>query len=120
MDSTDTEYTACLETLSIWVKKKKEELYDLNIKSPKNTEKVLEEFTQACEKVGNGLLKDLNSENQKNLQEIGWPSELMECIKRSDIRTVLCNEIENWFIRFPFVKSKLHLEELERENAGIR
>ena len=43
----------------------------------------------------------------------------MECIKDLNIRTVILDRIESWFVRYPFVKSKLHMEELARENAGV-
>ncbi len=116
----DTEYDECLQKLAVWAKTKKEEIYEQNIKSPKNGESVLELFSNACRAVGNSLVLNLNSENSKNLRELGWPEDLMECMRQPDVRTILCDQVENWFIRFPFVRSRLHLEELERENSGLR
>jgi hypothetical protein len=116
----DTEYDDCLQKLANWAKAKKDELYEANIKSPTNREAVLETFTRACRQVGQDLVTNLNAENDRNLRGLGWPDELMECMKQPDIRTILCDQVENWFIRFPFVKSRLHLEELERENSGLR
>lgn len=116
----DEEYDACLKVLAEWAKVKKSELYDQNIKSPANREDVLEGFARACKNMGSMLIQNLNSENAETLTVLGWPPELMECMKRSDVRTVLCDEVEQWFIRYPFVKSRLHLEELERENAGLQ
>ena len=114
------DYDECLEHLAKWIKTKKDKLYDENIKSPANREEVLEEFVQACRILGRDLLRNLNAENAANLKELGWPPELMECIRQPDIRTVICDEVENWLMRYPFVRSRLHLEELERENSGLR
>lgn len=115
----DDEYTKCLTVLAAWVKTKKNELYDKNIKSPANQENVLANFEKECGLLGELLLQNLNSENEDTLRKLGWPEDLMECIKHPDVRWVLCDEVENWFIRYPFVRSKLHLEEMERENAGV-
>lgn len=115
----DDEYAKCLTVLASWVKEKKNELYDKNIKSPANQENVLSDYAKQCGLLGEVLLQNLNTENDDNLRKLGWPEDLMECIKRPDVRIVLCDEVENWFIRYPFVRSRLHLEEMERENAGV-
>ncbi len=117
--SKDTEYDECLQKLADWVKQKKDELYDRNIKSPSNQEAVLDSFIKACNDIGEKLVRNLNAENDSNLKELGWPEDLMSCMKQPDIRTILCDQVEHWFIRFPFVKSRLHLEELQRENGGL-
>ena len=41
------------------------------------------------------------------------------CILDLSIRTVLLDRIEDWLLTYPYVRSRLHLNELERENTGI-
>jgi len=109
----------CVKMLDQWIKEKKNTVYDENIKGPNNQQDVLENYTNILEIFANKLISAIEKEDTKILNELEWPDDLMECIKDMNIRTVILDRIESWFVRYPFVKSKLHLEELARENAGV-
>lgn len=109
----------CVASLDEWIKGKKNTFYDQNIRGPNNEQDVLENYTYALEIFANNLIHAIEYEDINNLNELQWPADLMECIKDMNIRTVMIDRIDHWLIRYPFVKSKLHLEELARENAGL-
>ena len=109
----------CVASLDEWIKEKKNTFYDENIRGPNNEQAVLENYTNALEFFAHTLIRAIEYEDIKSLNEFQWPADLMECIKDLNIRTVMLDRIDYWFIRYPFVKSKLHLEELARENAGL-
>jgi len=114
-----SEPDACVEALDTWIKEKKNTVYDENIKGPNNQQDVLENYTNVLELFARNLMRAIEHEDMNVLSELRWPDDLMECIKDMNIRTVILDRLEKWFIRYPFVRSKLHLEELARENAGI-
>lgn len=109
----------CVASLDEWIKEKKDGIYGENIKGPNNDQGVLESYTNALEIFAHNLIHAIEYEDINILNELQWPDDLMECIKDMNIRTVMVDRIDHWFIRYPFVKSKLHLEELARENAGV-
>jgi len=109
----------CVKLLDEWIKQKKNIVYDENIKGPNNRQDVLENYTNVLEIFASKLITAIEKEDTKILNDLQWPDDLMECIKDMNIRTVILDRIESWFVRYPFVKSKLHLEELARENAGV-
>jgi hypothetical protein len=109
----------CVKLLDEWIKQKKNIVYDENIKGPNNRQDVLENYTNVLEIFASKLITAIEKEDTKILNDLEWPDDLMECIKDMNIRTVILDRIESWFVRYPFVKSKLHLEELARENAGV-
>lgn len=109
----------CIEVLDEWIKTTKNVIYDENIKGPNNQQGVLEAYTGSLEQFANKLIRAIESENIKVLTGLGLPDDLMKCIRDLNTRTVITYRIEHWFIRYPFVKSKLHINELEAENAGV-
>ena len=108
-----------VEILDKWVQSEKNAIYDENIKGPNNSEDVLENYIQMLERFAVNLIKAIESEHIINLHDLNWPNELIDPVKDLGIRTMLTDRIELWCIRYPFVKSKLHINELEAENAGI-
>ena len=109
----------CVASLDKWVKMKKNTIYDANIRGPSNKQDVLENYTSVLETFALELIHNIQTENYKELDSMNWPDDLMECIKDMNIRTVIMERIDKWFIRYPFVKSKLHLDELYRENTSM-
>jgi hypothetical protein len=109
----------CIEVLDKWIQSEKNTIYDENIKGPENSQEVLSIYMESLESFGKRLLSAIVREDIDVLQDFAWPDELLECIKDLEIRTVIMDRIEHWFIRYPFVKSKLHINELAAENAGL-
>ena len=115
----DSEPDECLEVLDEWLKSEKAAIYDENIKGPDNSQEVLNAYIESLESFGKRLLWAIEHEAFDDLQELNWPDELLDCIKDMNIRTVITDRIESWFLRYHFVKSKLHINELAAENAGV-
>ena len=109
----------CIESLDEWIISNKNMIYDENIKSPNNSQEVLENYTNTLETFANKLIRAINREDEDILSELGWPQELLVCIKDLSVRAIIVYRVEHWFIRYPFIKSKFHLNELEAENAGV-
>jgi hypothetical protein len=109
----------CIKSLDEWIKTKKTGVYDENIKGPNNDQLVLQSYTDALENLGEKLILAIEREDTETLIDLQWPDDLMNCIKDLNIRTVIVDRIECWFIRYPFIRSKMHLEEMSRENAGV-
>ena len=109
----------CIEALDKWIQSEKNTIYDENIKSPDNSQEVLNAYIESLESFGKRLLWAIEHEDLDDLRELNWPNELLDCIKDMNIRTVITDRIESWFLRYHFVKSKLHINELAAENAGV-
>ena len=109
----------CLECLDEWLKKNKDRIYDETIKDHENSQVSLVNYKDSLKLLYKKLIDAIESEDTTILKDIEWPDQLMECIKDMNIRTVITYRIEHWLYRFPFVKSKLHLNELEKENVGV-
>jgi len=109
----------CIAELDKWIKTIKDDIYNNNIKGPSNDQAVLTNYMNDLEIFANNLNRQIKAENMSELNTMNWPESLMECIKDMNKRIVILDRIEHWCIRYPFVRSKLHLEELARENAGV-
>jgi len=109
----------CIAELDKWIKNIKDKIYNDNIKGPNNNQDVLTNYINELEVFANNLNREIKAENTAELNTMKWPESLMECIKDMNMRIVILDRIEYWCIRYPFVRSKLHLEELARENAGV-
>jgi len=109
----------CIAELDAWIKVMKDDIYNNNIKGPSNDQGVLTNYINDLEVFANRLNREIKAENSGELNTMKWPESLMECIKDMNKRIVILDRIEHWCIRYPFVRSKLHLEELARENAGV-
>jgi hypothetical protein len=119
MNSGTKEPEECLDFLGKWIKTQKDMIYDENIKSPSNDQNVLANYEAVLEGFAFKIVSAIERENTQSLEALGWPPELMECIRDPNTKIIILNEIEQWLIRFPFVKTRKHLEELEKEYAGI-
>jgi hypothetical protein len=109
----------CLLVLSEWIKHHKNNVYDENIKDTENDSKCLSEYTGALEDLYTVVCRAILKEDIDTLIELKWPETIIDCIRDPNTKIIILNEIEQWFLRFPFVKSKQHLRELENENAGL-
>lgn len=119
MDNAMKEPEECLAALGEWIKLQKDKIYDENIKSPTNDQNVLANYEDVLEGFAFKIVSAIEQENRQVLQSFDWPETLMECIRDPNTKIIVLNEIEQWLIRFPYVKTRKHLEELEKEYAGI-
>ena len=109
----------CLMELDKWIKEQKDIIYNDNIKSPKNDENDIINYTNKVQDYGKKIIRAIEKEDTETLTKLEWPTTLMSCILDLTIRTVLLDRIEDWLLTYPYVRSRLHLNELERENTGI-
>lgn len=109
---------ACLVHLDKWIVSKKNSLYEEHVKAD-NDANELQLYSDSLESFAEDLIKAIEKELFDELKNLGWPEELMECIKDVGIRVDIIDHIDSWLIRYPFNRSKIHIKELERENAGL-
>jgi len=119
MSDSDTETNECIQILDRWIREKRDDIYNKNIKGPDNSQKVLETYTCSLSNFGNELIRAITTENKDELNKLDWPNELMECIRNVNVRVDIVDRIEHWCITYPFVKSPVHMKELTAENAGV-
>jgi hypothetical protein len=117
IEMSDTE--ECLNSLDAWLKIYKNKIYDENIKGDENSKQVLLKYKYSLSDFSEILIDAIENEDIEKLKIIGWPEDLMECVKDMRIRPDLIYKIQHWFVQYPFIKSKIHLQEIEKQNAGI-
>jgi hypothetical protein len=113
----DTE--ECLNSLDEWLKTNKNRIYDENINGHENSKQVLLDYKYSLSDFSEILINAIENEDIEKLKIVGWPNDLMECIKDMRTRPDLIYRIHHWFVQYPFVRSKLHLEEVAKQNAGV-
>lgn len=109
----------CLVILDNWLVSEKKKFYKKHIITD-NDENELQKYSDSLEKFGDDIINAIEKESYKILNQLGWPEELMKCIKDLSIRVDIINDITSSFIRFPFNRSEIHRKELLRENAGLQ
>jgi len=119
MSDTVSDTEECLNSLDTWLKIYKNKIYDENIKGHENSKQVLLKYKYSLSDFSEILITAIENEDIEKLTIIGWPDDLMECIKDMRIRPDLIYKIQHWFVQYPFIKSKIHLQEIEKQNAGI-
>lgn len=119
MSSPDTD--EFLKPLDIWIQSQKDEIYDSNITNhPNGNSSHLLSYRNALEGLAHKLIRAIDNEDSDTLLAMGWSQDLVESIRDMNMRTDILDRIECWFVRYPFVKSRIHLEELRNENAGLQ
>jgi hypothetical protein len=109
----------CLNGLDDWITSQKNHIYDINIKNSSTKNNVLLDYTNALEEFAFKLSRAIQKEEINTLVSMGWPNTLIECLKDSFTKTLILDEINQWFVTFPFVKSRMHLKELEESYRGV-
>ena len=109
----------CLDILKAWLIEQKNRIYSENIKLD-NDANELQGYGDSLHDLAKDLIKAIDNESFDELRRLGWPANLMECIKTISIRVDIIHDIESSFIRFPFNRSEIHKNELEREKAGLQ
>ena len=121
MGSSESDPDAFLRPLDTWIQQQKDEIYDSNITNhPNGNSSHLEKYRNALEGLAYKLTRAIDNEDSTTLLALGWPQALVDSIRDMNMRTDILDRIECWFVRYPFVKSRIHLEELRNENAGLQ
>jgi len=109
---------ACLKILSAWIIQYKREAWTAHIKTNDNANE-LQSYKDALEQHEARIRKAIYMEDIQNLKALGWPDELMECIKDMSIRAELADMLYESLVTHHFNRSPRHEEELHNENAGL-
>jgi len=109
----------CVKSLSEWIIQFKKKTYSKYVKTNDNINE-LQEYRDALEVMEKQVRKAVYLENVSELIRLGWPSDLMECIKDMAIRCELMDLLYESFAIHHFNKSPVHEKELHDENNGLR
>ena len=110
---------ACLKILSAWIVQYKREAWTTHVKTNDDANE-LQSYKNALEQQEGRLRKAIYMEDTKNLEALGWPDELMECIKDMSIRPDIVDMLFESLVTHHFNRSPRHEQELHEENAGLR
>ena len=110
----------CIKILDEWIVENKNKIYDKYITNSDESVDGLEEYKKELKIYGNKILNAIDKQLFDDLiQKFNWPKELLECIEDSNMFVEIKDTIEQCFIHFPFVKCKQHMQELNKQLAGI-
>ena len=109
----------CLKILSAWIIEYKREAWTRHIKTNDNANE-LQIYKDVLEQQEARVRKAIYMEDIQNLKALGWPDELMECIKDMSIRSDLTDLLYESLVTHHFNRSPRHELELHNENAGLR
>lgn len=110
---------ACLEILSSWIIKYKRKIWEATVKSD-NVSSELQEYKDILEQQESRLRKAIYLEDMKGLQALGWPEELMGCIKDMPTRTEISDMLYESLATHHFNRSPQHEKELHDEKSGLQ
>jgi hypothetical protein len=109
----------CVKTLSDWIIQYKRKAWIEHVKTNDDANE-LQLYKDNLEQLEGRLRKAIYMEDTKNLQALGWPDELMDCIKNMAIRSELTDLLFQSLVTHHFNRSPKHEEELHQENAGLQ
>ena len=110
---------ACIKILSAWIIQFKRGAWAKHVKTNDDANE-LQIYKEVLEQQETRLRKAIYMEDTQNLKALGWPDELMECIKDMSIRPELTDLLYESFVTHHFNRSPKHEEELNNENSGLR
>ncbi len=110
---------ACLKILSSWIVEFKKKTWHMIVKSS-NDSSELEAYKSALEEQESRLRKAIYLEDFENLRALGWPEELMDCIKDMSRRTDISDMLYESLITHHFNRSPRHEQELHEEKSGLQ
>jgi hypothetical protein len=102
----------CLQILNNWIVKIKKAQY-MNIENSENSQDLLK-YTDYLYDLENKLRIAITSERLDTLQALGWPNELMECIKDMNTRAEILDCLNQALTVHQFNKSPMHEQELNK------
>lgn len=109
---------ACLKILSAWIIQYKREAWTKHVKTNDDANE-LQSYKDDLEQFERRLRKAIYMEDTQNLKALGWPDDLMECIKDMVIRSDISDLLYESLVTHHFNRSPRHEEELQRENSGL-
>lgn len=109
---------ACLKTLSAWIIQYKREAWNTHVKTNDDATE-LQDYKDALEEYEKHLRNAIYREDTTELQALGWPEELMDCIKDMVIRSEICDMLHESLVTHHFNRSPRHEQELHEENSGL-
>lgn len=109
---------ACLQTLSAWIIEYKRKTWIEHVKSNDDANE-LQAYKNTLEQQEALVRKAIYLEDTKKLQTLGWPEELMDCIRDMSIRPDIVDMLFQSLVTHHFNRSPRHEEELRNENSGL-
>ena len=103
-----------------WILATKDRIYTeiLNTETGKATD--LYRYEDKVAELGKELLRAIQGEREDHLQKLGWPQELMDCIRDPSVNLVIKDFIQVSCILFPNTNSIYGLNELKKkQNVGL-
>ena len=89
-----------LKALDDWIIPRKKEIHEKNIKGPRNTPAVLQNYMNELEQLNNNICRALREPDvnvrDSTLKALGWPDDLIECTKEINARTDVKDRLEKW------------------------
>jgi hypothetical protein len=119
MNYDDGKQDACLKILSSWIVEFKKKTWHMIVKS-NNDSAELEAYKDALEQHETSLRKAIYLEDIDSLRKLGWPEELMDCIKDMAKRTDISDMLYESLATHHFNRSPQHEKELHEENSGLQ
>jgi len=109
---------ACIARLDAWIIEIKKNVYEKNINSetvetPENVERLFA-YKSYLEGLQDKISRAIKDEHKEALYALGWPDELMECIKDMTLRVEILDHLEQAFKINHFNKSPEHERELQK------
>lgn len=109
----------CVPRVKEWILIKKDLLYKEFLKTDTEQSEDLNRYENEIELLGKKLMRAIQSENLEELNKLGWPEELMECIRDPSVNLVIYDFIELSCLRFPNTHSLYNLKILGKQNVGL-
>ena len=103
-----------------WILTTKERMYNEILKTETGKATDLFRYKDEVAVLGDQLLRAIESEKKEDLEKLGWPQELMDCIRDPSVNLVIQHFIQLACIRFPNTNSIYGLNELKKkQNVGL-
>jgi hypothetical protein len=114
-----TDVDACVKMLSTWIVEFKRNTWNEHVKTTDDANE-LQTYRDVLQVQEYSLRKAINMEDTNTLRNLGWPDELMECIKDMGVRSELIDILHESLFSHPFNRSPQHEDELNNETSGLR
>jgi hypothetical protein len=113
-----TDMDSCVKLLSTWIVEFKRKTWSEHVQTSDDANE-LQTYRDVLEQQERSLRKAIYLEDTNTLRSLGWPDDLMECIKDMGIRSQLIDLLFESLFSHPFNRSPQHENELNNENSGL-
>jgi hypothetical protein len=114
-----TDVDACVKMLSTWIVEFKRNTWNEHVQTSDDANE-LQTSRDVLQEQERSLRRAINMEDTNTLSNLGWPDELMECIKDMGVRSELIDILHESLFSHPFNRSPQHENELNNEASGLR